>query len=388
MANTTWNPSDKSASITLSNGNLTMSSSTTFGGIRAIDRQITGKFYWEVTATTWGASCAIGVAAQGASLAGAAPALWCYALQNGGNVFLAGASTGVTLGTRANGDIIGVALDLVNQLIWFRVAPSGNWNGSATANPATGVGGVSIQTIAGVGAPLYPYAYLQGSGQAYTANFGDSAFTGAVPAGFTSGFTAGANPPLNVIATQAALEHFFATNPPAQVTQVTVEQWATTATISGQAIVTTVALEQWVPAAKPPVELAGNLGGASHYGKLKYGLKNYSRIDAFAPIFSADITVVAPLNLAGDLTPTIVLAADLDVHVNLIKLRRRHSPSDRIGRRSEPRSVRLDSSVRLFWLHGRLRGRRDDFRAFVGGQRALPIAAVGAVASPARCRRG
>ena len=118
-------------------------------------------------------------------------------------------------------------------------------------------------------------------------------------------------------ATQVSLEEFATTDPPAQVTQVTVEQWVTTATITGQALVTQVALEQWAPAI---IELAGNLGGISHYGALKYGLKHYSRIDAFAPIFSADITVVAPLNLSGDLAPTIVLAADLDVHVNLIDL--------------------------------------------------------------------
>ena len=164
----------------------------------------------------------------------------------GGHIYLAGVPAGPTLGARANGDIIGVALDLVNQLIWFRVAPSGNWNGSGTANPATGVGGVSLQSIAGVGVPLYPYAYLQGSGQAYTANFGDSAFTGAVPASFTSGFTAGANPPFNAVATQSTLEQFLTTTAPAQVTQVTVEQWVTTATVTGQALVTQVALEQWV----------------------------------------------------------------------------------------------------------------------------------------------
>jgi hypothetical protein len=121
-------------------------------------------------------------------------------------------------------------------------------------------------------------------------------------------------------ATQVSLEEFASTTAPAQITQVSVEQWATTATVSGQAIVTTVALEQWVPAAKPPIELAGNLGGVSQYGRLKYGLKHYSRIDAFAPIFAADLTLAPVVNLAGGLVPTIVLAADLDVHVNLIDL--------------------------------------------------------------------
>jgi hypothetical protein len=121
--------------------------------------------------------------------------------------------------------------------------------------------------------------------------------------------------------TQVSLEEFASANPPAQVTQVTIEQWATTATVTGQAMVTQVALEQWVPSPKLTVDLAGNLGGVSQYGRLKYGKGHYSRIDAFAPLFAADLTVVAALNLAGGLTPTIVLAADLDVHVNLIDLR-------------------------------------------------------------------
>jgi hypothetical protein len=90
-------------------------------------------------------------------------------------------------------------------------------------------------------------------------------------------------------------------------------------------------LEQWVPSPKLTVDLAGNLGGVSHYGGLKYGLKHYSRIDAFAPAFSADLTVVAALNLAGGLSPTIVLAADLDVHVNLIDLRGDLAPQIALG---------------------------------------------------------
>lgn len=131
-------------------------------------------------------------------------------------------------------------------------------NASSTANPVTGAGGVSLATM-GVGGAFgaYPAATFTAASDKVTANFGGSAFAGVVPAGFTSGFTSGAA---------------FSTS--ALVTQVTVEQWATTATIAGQAIVTQVALEQWVPAAKPAVELAGNLGGAFQYGKLAYGKGN------------------------------------------------------------------------------------------------------------------
>jgi hypothetical protein len=117
--------------------------------------------------------------------------------------------------------------------------------------------------------------------------------------------------------TQVALELFAIPKAPALVTQVTVEQWVATPTVAGQALVTQVALEQWVPAI---IELAGNLGAPSSYGKLSYGLKHYSRGGPFAPIFSADLTITPALNLSGDLAPVIVLAADLDVHVNLIEL--------------------------------------------------------------------
>ena len=49
-------------------------------------------------------------------------------------------------------------------------------------------------------------------------------------------------------ATQVSIEQFLTTNPPAQVTQVTVEQWASTGAVTGQALVTQVALEEWASA--------------------------------------------------------------------------------------------------------------------------------------------
>ena len=49
-------------------------------------------------------------------------------------------------------------------------------------------------------------------------------------------------------ATQVALEQFIAPNPLAQATQTALEQWASTGTTTGQALVTQVALEMWAPA--------------------------------------------------------------------------------------------------------------------------------------------
>lgn len=56
---TTWNPSDKSAGITLSNGNLTASYSAHTNNVRATTGKQTGKWYWEVTVTAIAASCAV-----------------------------------------------------------------------------------------------------------------------------------------------------------------------------------------------------------------------------------------------------------------------------------------------------------------------------------------
>src|SRR4029077_824676 len=110
-----------------------------------------------------------------------------------GAIWVNNANTGSAIGVISSGNVIGVALDMTGLLIWFRIAPSGNWNGSGTANPATGVGGISISACFGAQAAYAAFASTgsAGNGNAVTANFGDSAFTGAVPAGFASGFSSG-----------------------------------------------------------------------------------------------------------------------------------------------------------------------------------------------------
>ncbi len=347
MANTTWSATDKTASVTLTGSNLIATSGGANQGVRAVDRQLTGKYYWETTCSSWtGSGTSVGVANIFAVLSSLQTngTNGCIVFKSGA-IFLNGAaaSGAPTLGARVSGDIIGIALDLNAGLVWFRVAPSGNWNGNAGFAPG-GTGGVNISSLGGAGVPIFPAASFSTSPDAITANFGGSAFSGAVPAGYTSGFPT-PSPATPGLVTQSALEQFASTDPPAQVTQVTIEQWATTATVSGQAMVTQVALEQWVPAAKPPVELAGaltlslalagdlssisvryvdftgNLGGFSSYGVLKYGKGHYSRVDFFAPFFAADLDVhVSLINLVGDLAPQIALEGALSILVPLDSL--------------------------------------------------------------------
>ena len=249
MATTTWNPSDKAAQVTLSNGNLTATCSTGQGGGRAVDRQVAGKFYWEVTPSTFAAAnSAIGLMSAGATLTGwwgnGGASLGTCGINHSGNAVVDGAGSWLNpaFGTIAAGTVICIAVDLTARLIWYRLGAAGNWNNSATANPATGAGGGPISNQIGAGLGAFPGFWGDTTGEVFTANFGGSAFTGAVPSGFTAGFTAGSVLPTSAVVTQASAEHFFATNPNAQVTQVAVEHFFAPASL---AQVTQVALEEW-----------------------------------------------------------------------------------------------------------------------------------------------
>jgi hypothetical protein len=230
MANTTWNPSDKSATITLSGTNNLIATCTSgaISTVRAIDKQITGKFYWEITATTvvtahtYGAYSGSASLSAGFATGGGGSAGTCGVGQTG-NILVDGTNTLINIGSFTSGAVICIAFDVGARLAWFRLGAAGNWNGSASANPATGTGGIA--NTLGDGIPLYPAISLIGNGSVSTANFGDTAFTGTVPSGFTSGFTSGVTSPTNALATQIAAEHWLTTNPQEQVTQLALEQW-------------------------------------------------------------------------------------------------------------------------------------------------------------------
>ena len=230
MANTVWNGSDKTASVTLTGSNLIATSVGT-GAVRAVDRQVTGKYYWEVTLTTADPSYGTGIANPNAVLGTlyAAPtgAAIVYA---SGQIWANNVNTGLTLGSLAAGGIVlCLAVDTDARRFWARSGAAGNWNGNVANNPATGVGGVDIAAVGGYAIPFYPAACFSTATHAVTANFGDTAFVGAVPSGYTSGFTAGASVPTNAIASQALAEHWLTTNPQAQITQVVLEHWMSVA---------------------------------------------------------------------------------------------------------------------------------------------------------------
>jgi hypothetical protein len=154
--------------------------------VRAIIAQATGKYYWEVAMTTW----ADGSTAIGVTNLTSTPSVWSAAglagLCNNGVVYLSGNPLISGLGALTSGALVCFALDAAARLLWVRIGAAGNWNASATYNPATGVGGGSISSITGA---LCPVAEFNIASETASANFGDSAFSGTVPSGFIAGFS-------------------------------------------------------------------------------------------------------------------------------------------------------------------------------------------------------
>lgn len=189
--------------VTLSNGNLTAQHANTNSnaGVRSTSLKSAGKHYFEIAITDVGGnSDCVGIVTAAGTFAnmGALTPTNCAIVKrflnpNSGVIYSNGASSGKNLGVGfTDGAIIGIAVDFDNDAIWFRIAPSGNWNGDALADPATNAGGVSMSSFSAT--TMAPAVGFGGTGTSsahnMTANFGASAFTGSVPSGFTSGWQA------------------------------------------------------------------------------------------------------------------------------------------------------------------------------------------------------
>jgi hypothetical protein len=131
----TWNPADKNASVTLSNGNKTANAASASQTVRATSSKSTGAWYFEVVFT--GNSFSFTVA----GIANASALLTQYVGANangyshgtGGFSYFNGSGT-ASAPTLFPGDTLMVAVDLTNLKIWFGV------NGTWTGNPAAGTG--------------------------------------------------------------------------------------------------------------------------------------------------------------------------------------------------------------------------------------------------------
>ena len=210
--------------VTISGSDLvatnTGTTSTNQGAHVAFDGgQTTGKFYFEVTVTTYTGGAGVGAGIGNiASVYSSLSAMSAGSLGNicfvvghtgSGTVSDNGGNSGVTLGALTSGDVICVACDLTNRRLWFRKNAAGNWNNTAGNDPTDGSGlhgGLTIQ--AGTIVPFVtfgsgPAGAAGVAGNVFTANFSASGFVGAVPSGYTAGWPTPAVPtkPLGKIVT-------------------------------------------------------------------------------------------------------------------------------------------------------------------------------------------
>jgi len=185
--------------VTLSGSNLVATSTGTTSAdqgarVASSSGKSTGKYYFEMVFTVavinQGDNVTFGIGTTSATYTniGNSATGGAAVYRNNGNVLSNGSfDFSSSLGAINAGQVVGCAVDLNNHKIWFRVAPSGSWNGIPGQDPATNTGGVAI--ISGTMVPICTFGGFGGtSGHVTTANFGGSSFTGAVPSGFTSGW--------------------------------------------------------------------------------------------------------------------------------------------------------------------------------------------------------
>ena len=177
---TTWNPADIAASLSLSNGNLTITNGSpdAWRGVRSIASSSDAKWYYEMTVTNnTNKNILHGFATVASDLTtGVSAGTVTYFGQ--GSLFIAASQVVSGLPQSTGFDTLRFAIDIQAQKIW--VGDEGGWWNSG--DPAAGTNplyaSVPIDTY-------FAYASLNTDGDFGTADFGQSPAY-EVPSGFTS----------------------------------------------------------------------------------------------------------------------------------------------------------------------------------------------------------
>lgn len=183
---TVWDSGNKSASISLGRMSVVAATNTangTWKALRATTSQSSGKKYLEMTAgyvANNGNIFGFGNSSLNtASFVGSDANSFGYQSQGSGQGGLGGWTALTNMG-----EVVQIAIDLTNKLVWARTERHTNWNGSGTANPATATGGYSYSTT---GALFPAWSGFDGSGENSSClNAGGFTFTGTIPSGFSA----------------------------------------------------------------------------------------------------------------------------------------------------------------------------------------------------------
>src|SRR5262245_38377524 len=168
-------------------------------GVRSLWGRSDGELYFEaVVIASHGARDCVGVMLDnvpydGLVIGGTSGAA-CFA---DGSIFANGVPGSGNLGIWGAGDCLAVAVSFTSAGIWFRRRPAGgnwlDWNAVPGADPASGVGALSIAAYAGQ--ELAPVVAFGGAGATIgdqvAVNFGLDSFRGTVPYGWFPGWSKG-----------------------------------------------------------------------------------------------------------------------------------------------------------------------------------------------------
>jgi hypothetical protein len=169
-----------------------VASSTSFTRGFGVVSVTSGLKYWETVVNGTALSISIGNIAVGIGNTSSVTTLGQYlgvdsdtigvfpsgVYNNGGAV--GGINPGYAAGAR-----ICHALDLTNNLYYFRVGATGNWNNSPSANPATQTGGISIPSAV-FAHPVVPAFSLWDTADSVVGFFSSGSWVGSAPAGFSA----------------------------------------------------------------------------------------------------------------------------------------------------------------------------------------------------------
>jgi len=183
----TWtaNPSDKDAAISLSGGNLIVTSSGFDVYVRGTESASSGKYYWEIEITNDASSFAFGLGLANGS---AALNSWPGSVANNAVITfshnpqwdMSGGSSGAASGfTEPN--VVGIAVDITAELIWITTNGTTWYGSNSSGNPATGANGFNWAALnAG---PYYPLIGC-GTGDIATIKPSSASWSRSPPSGF------------------------------------------------------------------------------------------------------------------------------------------------------------------------------------------------------------
>lgn len=203
FAATTWSPFANSTNgfggfdgtVALSTDFRTATVPSGFGnyGIRGFPGSQTGLFYWE-NSITLSNTVVVGIVDDyfpfnNATFLGGDVANHSIGYSNNGNIAIGGAVV-ATASAFVTGDVTGTAANFTTKNAWFRkctLTVCSSWNGNGSANPATGVGGISFSAlqINGAGDRFYPAGGVRTLLDAVASDFATSQLTQSIPSGYS-----------------------------------------------------------------------------------------------------------------------------------------------------------------------------------------------------------